>query len=386
MAASEDSCVGSIRDLPPVETGGVIARTGFAFQDHVAAGFCLGMLDNSGVGEVWCESQDDITLIWGESSGERAEFVQVKSDQLDQLWSIAKLCDRDSGKTGTSIAEKSFAYDRPMKEECLFRIVTARGINQDLGILGYAVTNEHRLRSGDKIEELEGKMSSRIGDYRSPVGNKWEFWLSRTFWETRHSIDSVKDANLAVLRKITETWDEYLASDQVDEVYSKFLGRVYDAARIDGKISPDKKRIVREDLLDWFREVLKKSVHPAVYGGGQAMERKMGDAEIPSDTIESANDLRRRYRAETLKPKYLELADMRLVESEVAATLNRLKNGLDAGLYKDTGVQFHQRCLDELEEVRNGLQVDSKVNSFIVQGCMYSITERCPHRFKKVIE
>src|SRR6266576_981294 len=98
----------SIRDLPPLETGGSEARRGFDLQDHVAARHCIQMLTNPALKEVWCENQDDITLIWQDGAEERIEFIQVKNNQLDGLWSVAKLCSRDvSGvQSGDSQASK----------------------------------------------------------------------------------------------------------------------------------------------------------------------------------------------------------------------------------------------------------------------------------------
>ena len=76
----------SIFDLPPLETGGVESREGLAFQDHVAAGFCLEMLLDPTLEEVWCETQDDITLIRKPNGKIQVEFVQVKRNENDQLW------------------------------------------------------------------------------------------------------------------------------------------------------------------------------------------------------------------------------------------------------------------------------------------------------------
>jgi hypothetical protein len=56
--------VNSIYDLAPLEHGGIDNRKGIDFQDHVAADFCLDMILDNGLKEVWCETQDDITLIW----------------------------------------------------------------------------------------------------------------------------------------------------------------------------------------------------------------------------------------------------------------------------------------------------------------------------------
>ena len=109
----------SIHDLPPLETGGVEARQGFGLQDHVAAGFCLEMIGVSRLVQVWCETQDDITLILDGEGGQEVEFVQVKGHDLDQLWSVAKLCERERKNKGStassrSILEKS-TRQRPLR-------------------------------------------------------------------------------------------------------------------------------------------------------------------------------------------------------------------------------------------------------------------------------
>jgi hypothetical protein len=41
-----------IRNLAPLENGGVTARKGFNFQDHVTVAFCLDMLTGSACIEV----------------------------------------------------------------------------------------------------------------------------------------------------------------------------------------------------------------------------------------------------------------------------------------------------------------------------------------------
>ena len=72
----------SIHSLPPLERGGVEARIGFAFQDHVAASYLIDLLEEPTLLEVWCETHDDITLIWQGKASQEVEFVQVKSNAL----------------------------------------------------------------------------------------------------------------------------------------------------------------------------------------------------------------------------------------------------------------------------------------------------------------
>ncbi|MEM6433297.1 MAG: dsDNA nuclease domain-containing protein, partial [Cyanobacteria bacterium P01_D01_bin.115] len=106
----------SYRDLPPLERGGEINRNGLEFQDHVAAGYCIDMLSGSSLVEVWCETLDDITLVWCKDDCEEFEFVQAKSNSLNHLWSVAELCKRDKKKgkpsLGSSIFEKLIANER----------------------------------------------------------------------------------------------------------------------------------------------------------------------------------------------------------------------------------------------------------------------------------
>src|SRR5215207_4590576 len=85
----------SIHDLEPLEAGGPIARQGFAFQDHVAAQFCLLMTKDPELSEVWCETVDDIVLIWGSPPNQIVEFIQVKANDLNQYWTMAKVTERD---------------------------------------------------------------------------------------------------------------------------------------------------------------------------------------------------------------------------------------------------------------------------------------------------
>jgi hypothetical protein len=117
----------SIHDLQPLEEGGSIARQGFLYQDHVAASFCIEMLSDKRLTEVWCETEDDVTLIWQIDGTALVEFVQVKATELDQLWTVALLCNGDE----KSIVARSIAHDR-CAERCCFRIVTRQNVSLEV--------------------------------------------------------------------------------------------------------------------------------------------------------------------------------------------------------------------------------------------------------------
>ena len=193
----------SIYNLRPLEVGGVEARQGFQIQDHVAAGFCIEMLSRAELIEVWCETQDDITLIWQEDGGKCVEFVQVKSNELNQLWSIAELCKREKGKVnkkvGSSIIERSLAYDR-CREPCCFRIVTCRPVMTELEGLTLPIDSEQRAAKGEDLNQLKGRVEEKVGDFRSPNDNGPSYWVDKTKWDVRHSEQGIKDANLILQR------------------------------------------------------------------------------------------------------------------------------------------------------------------------------------------
>lgn len=179
----------SIHDLPPIETGGVEARQGFSFQDHVAAGYCLDMLRDESLTQVWCESQDDITLIWQADGSVRVEFVQVKKSEPNRLWSVSLLCARDKG-CGSSILEKSLAYDRVFAETRSFGIVTARPLIQELKCLALPIDADDRKPDAKAMQGLLKKLETKVGDYLSLCGNGCRFWALNTVWDVRHSEDS----------------------------------------------------------------------------------------------------------------------------------------------------------------------------------------------------
>lgn len=114
----------SIFDLVPLEQGGPIARAGFLYQDHIAAKYCIEMLLDPALEQVWCETLDDITLIRRADGTLLIEFVQVKAADLAQMWSVARICD---GKQQSLVA-RSLAQHR-CAEPCTFRIVSRIGVD-----------------------------------------------------------------------------------------------------------------------------------------------------------------------------------------------------------------------------------------------------------------
>jgi hypothetical protein len=382
-ATTVTSLPASIHDLPPLETGGVIARHGFHVQDHVAAAFCVDMLTDHTLRQVWCETQDDITLIWG-TSPEWVEFVQVKSNELDQLWTVAELCRKEKSKhgngQGTSIVERSLAYDR-CKEDCRFRIVTARPTHSDLQPLNLKLDCAERAEATEKLKMLAEDIAGRIAGFKSPNGHDAAFWADHVTWQVIHSVEAIENDNLLKLHAAVEGAGEYLAKDQLSELYAKLLNLVTDAAL--ERSDRSKKKILWETLTEWFRAAIQDAVHPGAAGAGVKVHQKMEAATLAPDQIETAIEERRHYRLEVLTPRYMKLDERKLIEGEIRARLQQLRARLDAGELPDDGPRFHMACLTTLESIRSDIVGAAKPPSELMQGFMYTLTDRCLHRFRR---
>jgi hypothetical protein len=379
----------SIHELPPIETGGIEARKGLSFQDHVAACFLLEMFENEDLEQVWCETQDDITLIWNANGNERVEFVQAKSNNLNQLWSVAELCklvrkDSKESKSSPSILERSLQYDR-CKEFCCFRIITTVGPNRELSILKLPIESSERNRNPEKINALKKKISKRLPGMTSPKGNTTDYWVDHTNWDARHDIGAVNNDNLLRIHSISEQIGEYLARDQIEELYAKLLGKVRVAAEANW-VFVEAKKIHRTDFIQWFTKMIQMAAHPGQANAGENLKRKMELADMGHE-VQTAANLRRRYRESVLQPRYISQPDRALVEGEIEALLHKLRSDLDTQAIHDNGPSFHSRCLQEISKIRSELEKSNILESVppehLMIGFMYNLTDRCPHRFAK---
>jgi hypothetical protein len=374
----------SIYELPPLNTGAIEARDGFAFQDHVALGFCLEMVENESLFEVWCETLDDITLIWKSAENIQVEFIQVKGSEMDQLWSVALLCGKDNkgSSSSLSIMEKSLVQDR-CTEPCRFRLVTARPVMDEIEILTQAFDSLARKDGEAKFDAIHQLMAPKVGTFRSANGNDHIFWTRNTYWDVRHAEDAIRNSNLLKLGKILSSNGISLAPDQADEIYAKLLKKVWDVSRVDPRVFPEEKRIKRIEFQSSLLRMANEAGLPTA-GATEKLEAKMKLALLSADMIGGAVEQTRYYRGEQLRPKYLNLDSQRLVQAEVMALLQNLKSRLDNGELPDDGKEFHGLCLKELQTLREQLPVAPLPPLAFLQGCMYSIAGRCLHRFRRV--
>lgn len=375
----------NIRQIRPADSGGTIARAGFAFQDHVTASFCIEMLVQPSLKEVWCETYDDVVLVWSENGGDVIEFVQVKSDKPDQLWTPSLLCQREKkkdefGKSGTSIPERSLARDCCAERTC-FRLVTAWEISNELRILKLARDHTDRSVTCSAFRALSAEIKSKIGDYRSAKGDGCDSWLERMLWQVE-SQDPLESTNCLKLLKALNQIGISIQVEAISGIYAALLTLVKDAAQ-----RPDSEREKKYLKAARVQDFLRDSINPFPnFGPSKTLEAKLEAAGLPSTESATAQELRRAYLKAVRTQSYLQTDGHPAYASSILYQLLRLRAAHDSGAITPMdGVRFHELCLSQVEEtMRASLGSNDSTPISLSAGCMYDITARCQHRFTRL--
>lgn len=381
-------------DIAPLETGGVVARDGFLFQDHVAAKWCLEMLSANALVEVRCESQDDVLLIWLDNGCEVVEFVQVKGALFDQLWSVAKLCERrqPSSSNGSnraaiesslSIIEKLIANDR-FFQFSRFRIVTRQRVNSQLACLVEMLGSPARISYQEELSSLQEELQRKLPNLRSPKGNGVDYFVANVKWDVEYDIDAIERRNHLEINVIAESRGLTLLSSQISYIYEKLLSKVQNAASMDWRANVPGKKITRIQFELWFNTIVEEAKSAIISSEIAIIEKKIEHANLPHDYIGPAVDALEAYRTERLTPRYYDSSGRQSIDREVYAELHELLAQFDAGCLGESNANFLVQCQDKLRELRDNLPYDPKPSKAYMYGCMYFITGRCEHRFSRV--
>lgn len=374
----------SVFDSAPPDLGGVYARQGFAYQDDVAARFYIEMLSNQNLVEVSCETYDDIVLIWKDTEAKVAEFVQVKAEHPDQLWSVAKLCEKTKSTKnpkggGTSIVERNLCRDQ-YEELSWFRVVTCRQVNSELEVLTRSREHEHRLMSYDPFKKLAEKVGTKVGGFKSQKGNDTSYWLTNACWDVipENEISTLNEMALSkVLFKMGELYDP----DTIRTIYSNLRTLAKNTAEFGVDRWPQK-RVSKDKLLGKIRDW----IQPFPSSGKAArLERKLTDAGLDATYYKAAKDLQHFYLKRKRSAPYLIADQAENIEHEVLDVLHGLRSSLDSGALSSSSVKFHEQCLKAVKEIVSAPQPDSRaLHPGYLAGCMYEITARCRHRFTRL--
>lgn len=378
----------SIDNVIPKEQGGPIARRGFSYQDEIAVGFLIDMIEDAGLAKIHFETHDDLILISASGTNEgkpTAEFVQVKAGEPDKLWSVADICQRKKkDAVGTSIFETSLGRDE-YDEVAAFRIVTLRPIVSDLAPLAYAFGADGRMPGCDAMTALETALNARFPGLKSPKDNDCRYWLENCLWDVRHDLKTVAKANIVRLCDLAEKAGQQLLLEQIDVLLTEM--RAWVKAAGDAKWLPDKEKkiVTRAEAVGWWQRRLAKLAHGAQAPSGGALAEKMKAADLSESLIAMAVDLRLGYAAKVRTATYMEFEASEGLQEQVKSTVQSLSADLAAGILDLKGPQFHARCLAEMNALNAARPSGAKDQAAFLKGCLYDIADRCLLRFDRVV-
>lgn len=371
----------SLHDHVRSDDGGPLARQGFAFQDRVAVRCCLEMLESDVITAVWCETYDDIVVLRRTTELESVEFIQVKNEQPDQLWTLAMLCARDGKKCGTSVFEKSLARDC-FKETAMFRIVTSQNVHSKIAPLTLSREHSDRASSSSCFQEIVRAITDTLPDARY-LGNKdCSYWASRMLWQVS-SDEGLDCENKLRIHKILEQLGLCPGSDLCAEAYQGVLALVKNAAEQPWS-EREKRKILKESLKARVREFADP------YPDTKSSERlafKVARATPDETYVENAQLLAREFRDRFRKSQFIGTLNRGTVEACITKCLHDLRLQLDSGQINDTTFEFYSRCVDAVNALANlPTFINSDLGNDFFAGCMYEITGRCGHRFTKIVQ
>lgn len=369
----------SVGDVAPIEEGGPEARKGFNYQDEIAAGFLITMLENASLLRVHCETHDDLVLLWSKQDEEEAEYVQVKGSEQDQLWSLSKLCQKKT-KNSDSIFEASLGRDRH-KESSNFRIITIRQVNNDLVPLTYTCSSEGRTLASEKIKVVYTYLETKFPKLTSPKGNDCRFWVDHCYWDVRNDLVTAHNDNLRRLFALCNAAGIPLLLEQLEGLLDEL--RAWVKAAGDAKWIPDraKKIISRADVCDWWARRLGELQATHVVSAGGQLAAKMRAVNLPEDMVSLALELRRDYATEVRSPRYMEPDRMYQLQRQVKSEVMSLRAEFMAGELQLSGQAFHAACLKRMTEIAPSS--DGNDIAVFLKGCLYDITDRCLLRFER---
>jgi hypothetical protein len=368
----------SIDDHEPHEEGGPTARSGLAYQDEITVGIFLDMIADPSIRKIHCETHDDIVVKRLVADEEIVEYIQVKSNEPDKLWSVADMC----ANGNDSLCAKSLARDGH-KEVSRFRIVTLRAVTSELTILTYPLYGSGREPSCEAFAKLSAAVKAKLPDVTSQKGNGIDYWLNHCRWQVCHDQCSIRRDNILKIMRLAAKEGTVLLPEQAETIEDELRSWAYDAGRAFWTPDKAKKIISRTEVMSWWGTKLISISDGASFVSGGKLREKMDEAKLSEDQIRMALELRRDYALLVRTPRYMSENDALALQRRVKSGLASLRARQIAGQLAPDGAIFHSICIQEMDEISQSLPNKGEDQSAFLKGCMYDIADRCLHRFAR---
>jgi hypothetical protein len=233
------------------DAGGVAARIGFKYQDHVAASFVLEMIGDRRVLQVECETSDDITRLLLLNGIQIPEYIQVKTTDRDKKWTATEVVNRLDKRRPSSLIEKSLLADKH-QPNARFRIVTRRSVNATLQAMAEPI--ESRDPAGE-IATLASKLKRKYPNTVSEAGHDLAYWTLNAVWDARSGLEYIESRNLQLLSRLAEDAGANPSHSQTKSIYRDLLLLV-EAAASATRRDKSQKIISRTAIRDWWAKQL----------------------------------------------------------------------------------------------------------------------------------
>lgn len=369
----------SFHDAQPEEQGGPVARSGFSYQDEVTVSLLLDLLESPDIAALHIETHDDVVLVYADTAS-GVEYIQIKSDESMSAWTIAKLCQRDSGKVGTSIYERSLARDA-YKEPAQFRIVSCRDIDSVLKPLSFPRGCAAREPDSPGIVALANDLEKRCPGFCSGKGSSGPFWLEKCHWDVRFAESVVARDNLLRVLTLSATFGAALLPQQAGVLLSRLRDMAQTCAKAKWEPDREKKIVTQDAFVAWWKGRLADALAAASTISGEKLRAKMSEAGLSQSLIQHASELRREFSTEARLPRYMEPNLANTLKSRVSSEILSLQAEVEAkGDVGVTGAQFHDMCIKRIDMMVATIPSGQEHAAFL-KGGMYDIADRCLLRF-----
>ncbi|MBB2697491.1 DUF1837 domain-containing protein [Rhizobium phaseoli] len=240
------------------DAGGVKARQGFTFQDHIAASFLLDLLSDPTLLQVECETADDIALRWRRSGASLSEYVQVKITDGDSNWNLTEICARTVKRVGTSLVETSIGADK-FPGDALFRFVSIRGVNHTLRPLTIPRDLRFEPHVVDALSKLGTQVSNKLRHVTSPNGKTVPEWVQACLWELPGEKQAVQQKNINRIHRLFENEGEAMFASAAERIYEGLVTIARNAGDESMVDHPTKKVISKQAMTDWWSATLREA-------------------------------------------------------------------------------------------------------------------------------
>lgn len=230
------------------DAGGVAAKKGFFFQDHIAVRYLLKLLSDSSFIEIHCETKDDISALIYIDGEESVKHIQVKTTNSSKKWSTEEV-----NKSG--IFRKQLSLD-DASARATFQIISTREVGSSS--VKYLILPYSQRTDPSARQTLINVLERANRGFLSPNGNGPAYWVDNCYWEVIKEVDAVRFRNANQIGEIASRFGFNLTTTQVAIIYDRLLVRATTASAASNRTEFPEKIFKKQSFEQDFRKILEE--------------------------------------------------------------------------------------------------------------------------------